>query len=142
MLIEYLVDPAGAGPFRWRQYRSVDRISPYCCLYARAGWWIQVARYIMNNGRPGEPLLSDLWFDYLMGTDLTADDRREGVYRSQIRYDILDREGEAINGPFLYFTGLGGQITYLLPDQDVIVVRFGDRYQLLHTTLYEIARFQ
>ena len=103
---------------------------------------MRIGRYLLDNGTADEPFLTDEWFDYLIGADLTDEARHEGVYRSQIRYNVLDREGELINGPFLYFTGLGGQVTYLVPDHDLIVIRFGDRYQLLHSTLYEIARFE
>lgn len=84
--------------------------------------------------------MSEEWFDYLLGRDLDPGDLVDGVYRSQIRYDILDRDGETLSGPFLYFSGLNGQITYIVPDRDLIVVRFGDGYQLLHSTLYEANR--
>jgi hypothetical protein len=54
---------------------------------------------------------------------------------------LLPREpGEVIRqaGPFAYMMGHGGQIAYLLPGQDAIVVRFGAQAQLLHSTLYEV----
>ncbi|MEM7300106.1 MAG: hypothetical protein AAF468_03395 [Pseudomonadota bacterium] len=44
--------------------------------------------------------------------------------------------------PFLYFMGQGGQTTYLVPQHDLAVVRFGDDHQLLHSTLYEAARLR
>lgn len=36
--------------------------------------------------------------------------------------------------------GQGGQVGYLKPEDDLVVVRFGAAIQLLHSTLYEVAR--
>ncbi len=148
ILTDEIVDPAGAGQFHWRLHPSTNgQVSAYCCLYATAEWWAHVARFISVNGVmpdgdgvESDSLLDDDWFDYLMGRDLDPVDLVDGVYRSQIRYDFLDRDGETLSGPFLYFAGLNGQITYIVPDHDLIVVRLGDRYQLLHSTLYEAHR--
>jgi hypothetical protein len=35
--------------------------------------------------------------------------------------------------------GQGGQILYMLPEQDLVILRFGEKMQLLHSTLYDIA---
>ena len=73
-----------------------------------------------------------------MGSEMCI---RDSVsYRSQIRYDILDRAGERLYGFFKYFLGQGGQILYLVPNENMVVIRFGDKHQLLHSTLYEIDR--
>lgn len=139
---ERLARPAGAGGFAWRRYHDDDRVSAYCCIYATALWWARVGQYVLDNGTPDEPFLPEDLHAYALGRDLDDAALRDGEYRTQLRYDILDREGESWQGPFAYFAGLGGQITYLLPDRDVVVVRFGDGYQLLHSTLYEISRFE
>jgi CubicO group peptidase (beta-lactamase class C family) len=97
-----------------------------------------VGRFLRDNGRPGEPFLPEaLWRDLLL-PDLGAEARREGTYGFQVRHDVLDRKGEALQGPFAYFMGHGGQMVYVLPEQDAVVVRFGERPQLLHSTLYEL----
>ncbi|MGI9407442.1 MAG: hypothetical protein ACR2O4_13810, partial [Hyphomicrobiaceae bacterium] len=57
-----------------------------------------------------------------------------------IRHDILDRPGEPIQGRFAYMMGQGGQVVYLMPSHDLVVVRFGGRHQKLHSTLYEVWR--
>ncbi|MEM9134777.1 MAG: serine hydrolase domain-containing protein [Actinomycetota bacterium] len=133
-----LVEPAGAGEFRWRRHPDDGRITAYCCLYATAEWWGAVLAYLAANGGD-DPLLSPEWFDYFLGRDHTDDERHVGQYRSQIRYDILDREGEELQGPFLYFSGLDGQLAYLMPDENLIVIRFGDGNQLLHSGLYLVS---
>ncbi len=143
LVYDTLAEPAGAGGFRWRQYSSspTGAVSPYCCLYATAQWWARVGYFVLHNGG-ATPLLSDQWHRYLLGDDLTAEQRRQNLYRGQLHYDVLDREGEALQGPFVYFSGLGGQITYLVPDADLVVVRFGHELPLLHSTLYAISHFE
>lgn len=138
---ERLARPAGAGGFAWRLYHDSDRVSAYCCIYATALWWARIGQYVLDNGTADRPFLSEELHAYALGLDLDDEALGDGEYRTQMRYDILDREGEAWQGRFAYFAGLGGQMTYLLPDQDLVVVRFGDGYQLLHSTLYEISGF-
>ena len=50
--------------------------------------------------------------------------------------NILDRDGEKLQGPFAYMMGRGGQTVYMMPQHDLVVVRFGDGLPLLHSTLY------
>ena len=129
--------PSGAGPAHWRLYHEGKPATAYCCLYARAMDWIYVARFIAANGSPENPLLPDALWRAFVGDDLTDSALRNGVYRNQTRYNILDREGQDLQGPFSYFAGRGGQTIYLMPQHNLIVVRFGDAQQLLHSTLYE-----
>ena len=49
---------------------------------------------------------------------------------------MLDRAGQALQGPFTYLMGQGGQVLYLLPEQQLVVYRAGETVQLLHSTLY------
>ena len=130
--------PAGAAEAYWRRYPAGDGVSAYCCLYARPLDWVRAGRFLLDNGSPGSPFLPEaLWRDFVL-PELDAEARRHGVYGDQIRHDVLDRPGEVLKGPFAYFLGHGGQVVYLLPRQDAVVVRFGERVQLLHSTLYEL----
>lgn len=139
LLSELIWKPAGAADADWRVHSKNDGISAYCCLYARPTDWLHVGRYLLNNGTPEAPFLpNDLWRDFIR-PDLTASVRQEGTYGWHLRHDVLDRDGEKLAGPFAYFMGHGGQMLYLLPDSDMVVVRFGERLQLLHSTLYELA---
>lgn len=133
--------PAGAGGFKWRKYPNDEKRmnTAYCCLYANIQDWARVAHYVMINGGD-ERFLPDELHAYLMGRDMEPVRLQNGEYRTQIRYDILNREGEGIKGRFAYFLGQGGQIIYLLPQENMVVIRFGERHQLLHSTIYEIHR--
>ena len=138
LLSDLIWTPAGAGDAQWRQYPSGNGVSAYCCLYARPIDWLRVGRFVLSNGMPDAPFLpEDLWRSFV-ASPLDAEERRRGVYGLHVRHDVLDRAGEAAQGPFSYFMGHGGQVVYLLPEQDAVVVRFGEEPQLLHSTLYEL----
>jgi CubicO group peptidase (beta-lactamase class C family) len=132
--------PAGARPAEWRRYGEGLEVTAYCCLYARPMDWARVGVFLMRNGTPGRPFLPEpMWRDFL-GRDLAPADVAGGRYGLHIRQDLLDRQGELLQGKFSFFMGSRGQITYLMPDQDLVVVRFGDGFQKLHSTLYETWR--
>lgn len=59
--------PAGAKRSDWRRYGPGLDVSAYCCLYARARDWVLSARYVMNNGMPGRPLLSPEFHQAFLG---------------------------------------------------------------------------
>jgi CubicO group peptidase (beta-lactamase class C family) len=131
---------AGSGNAHWRRYAARSDVSAYCCLYARARDWVLAARFIMKNGTPGHRLLGDEFHRAFLGEDLASSELSQGAYRLHAWHDILDRPGEPLQGRFTYFMGNGGQAVYLMPEKDLIVVRFGERPQLLHSTLYEAWR--
>lgn len=138
LLSRWIWHPAGAAEAYWRQYPMGPGVTSYCCLYARAADWVAVGRFLLNNGIPGNPFLpNDLWAALIL-PDLAPDDRRAGVYGLHIRHDVLDRAGAAVQGPFAYLMGHGGQVMYLVPGEDGVVVRFGESPQLLHSTLYQL----
>ncbi len=138
LLSDTIWAPAGAGEAVWRAYPNGEGVSAYCCLYARASDWLAVGRFLLTNGAPEAPLLpEDLWRDWLQPS-LPPAARRAGVYGDHLRHDVLDREGAEVQAPFAYFMGHGGQILYLVPDLEAVVVRFGAEPQLLHSTLYEV----
>lgn len=139
ILSDLIWKPAGAASADWRAYSKAEGVSAYCCLFARPIDWLRVGRYILNNGTSEEPFLpDDLWQEFVQ-PKLADAQRREGSYGWHLRHDVLDRNGAALAGPFAYFMGRGGQMLYLLPDSDMVVIRFGERPQLLHSTLYELA---
>lgn len=138
LMSELIWAPAGAADARWRTFPGSDEVSAYCCLYARPLDWLRVGRFLLDNGTPEEPFLPpDLWRAFVL-PDLAPEARRAGAYGLHLRHDVLDREGEALRGPFAYLMGQGGQVVYLVPGADLVAVRFGERPQLLHSTLYEL----
>ncbi len=140
ILSEKLWKPAGAFRAKWRTYTHDGAVTPYCCLYARAEDWAKVGIYLSRNGTPGQPFLSPERFSLVNATRFPKEKLRDGVYGLHVRHDILDRAGEPLQGPFTYFVGHKGQLVYLKPQEDLVVVRVGRRHTLLHSTLYFLWR--
>ena len=138
LLSDTIWQPAGADTAYWRHYPQGDGVAAYCCLYARALDWLLVGRYILDNGTPEAPLLPDDMWQAWVQPDLPAEVRRAGAYGDHLRHDVLDRDGADVSGPFAYAMGHNGQVLYLFAQEDVVVVRFGDGPQLLHSTLYTL----
>ncbi|WP_428646330.1 serine hydrolase domain-containing protein [Roseibium sp.] len=138
ILSEEIWRPSGAADAFWLRHEDGTEVPAYCCLFATPEDWIRVGGYLMRNGSPADPFLRpDLWQDFFG----KAHGRRElakGVYGLHVRHDILDRQGEVLQGPFTYMMGQGGQVVYMMPEKDLVVVRFGEEHALLHSTLYAL----
>lgn len=136
LLAEKLWGPAAAQTALWRKPGEAASVSAYCCIYATARDWIQIGVYLMRNGTAGASFLPDnLWREF-MGLDVDAEARQADHYGQHILQNVLDREGQALQGPFTYLMGQNGQILYLMPQHGLVVYRAGERFQLLHSTLY------
>lgn len=140
LLSEMIWRPAGAAEAVWRRYDAKLPVTPYCCIYARPIDWLRVAQFLMRNGTPEAPFLPHKLWRSLMGLDLPHAALHDGVYSTFTNHNILDRSGEALRGPFAFFFGSRGQTVYLMPARDLVVVRFGNKIQLLHSTLYGVGR--
>lgn len=136
LLAEKLWRPAGAAAASWRQPAVGAPVSAYCCIYATARDWIRIGQYLIENGTAAAPFLpTPLWREFL-GLDVSYADRLHDNYGQHLRQNVLDRAGQALQGPFTYLMGQGGQVLYLLPEQQLVVYRSGEAVQLLHSTLY------
>ncbi|MEM7753887.1 MAG: serine hydrolase, partial [Pseudomonadota bacterium] len=130
LLSELIWEPAGAEDADWLQHTHSDGVTAYCCLFARPRDWLRVGRFLLNNGPPDAPFLPEaLWQEFLV-PDLAVEDRRAEAYGWHLRHDVLDRPDATVQGPFAYFLGHNGQVVYLLPETDTVVVRFGREMQL------------
>lgn len=136
LLSQKIWRPSGAAEAFWMRHVEAEEVTAYCCLYATARDWLRVGRFLMKNGSASDPFLPEpLWQDFF-GAALSLEDRSRGAYGLHIRHDVLDRKDEALQGRFSYMMGQGGQIVYMMPDRDVVAVRFGESHSLLHSTLY------
>ncbi len=153
LLSEKIWRPAGAAHAHWRTFTNEGSVTPYCCLFATVEDWAKVAYFLSKNGitidqanQTDEPqsltpfLQSSSVIKYMVPGRFKAQDLREGIYGLHVRHDILDRTNEAIQGPFTYFVGHGGQLVYLLPEHDLVIVRFGRKHTLLHSNVYYLWR--
>ncbi len=140
ILSEKIWRPAGAARAYWRRYAKDAPVSPYCCVYATARDWANVAAFVMRNGEKDDPFLPPALIRRFLELDLPTPKLRAGHYGLHLYQNILDRKGEPLQGPFTYMLGNKGQTTYLMPQEDLVVVRFGEKVPLLHSTLYSAWR--
>jgi hypothetical protein len=75
-----------------------------------------------------------------MGVDVPEEDvkKDKGVYGSHVYHNMLNRAGERLQGRFTYFFGSRGQTVYMMPQEKLVAVRFGQQIPKLHSTLYAI----
>ncbi|MDA7423235.1 serine hydrolase domain-containing protein [Thalassococcus lentus] len=137
VLSDLIWKPAGASDAYWRNVPDTEIASAWCCLYARPADWLRVGQFLLNNGGD-TPFLPAALHQAFLFPDLDPETRSAGHYGWHVRHDVLDRPGQQVQGPFTYLMGHGGQVVYLVPSENAVVVRFGDEPQLLHSTLYSI----
>lgn len=136
LLSEKIWLPAGAQDAVWRKPSVESSVSAYCCIYATARDWLRVGMFFEANGSAADPFLPNkLWREFL-GLDVPLSKRLNDHYGNHTLQNVLDRNGEDLQGPFTYFMGQNGQILYIMPEKRPVVYRAGERYQLLHSTLY------
>lgn len=136
LMAEQIWQPAMAQPALWRKPTIDKPVSAYCCIYASPRDWIRIGLYLNANGTPDAPFLPQpLWREF-MGLDIDPALRAADHYGNHVYQNVLDRPGQALQGPFTYLMGQGGQVLYLMPERDLVVYRSGEGIQLLHSTLY------
>jgi len=108
----------------------------FCCIYTTARGWLQVGRLIMDGGRSGgEQVVSESWI-----REMTTPAATNPNYGYQIwlgsppgkerKYN--DKTVKAFHSePFVaadirYIDGFGGQRVYMIPSQELIIVRTGE----------------
>lgn len=136
LLSDQIWVPSGAAAALWRRPASDLSVSAYCCIYATARDFVRIGVYLAGNGTPDAPFLPEpLWRQFL-GLDTPNAQRQVNHYGFHIQQNVLDRDGEELQGPFTYLLGQGGQMLYLMPERGLVVYRAGEGLPLLHSTLY------
>ncbi|MEP3274777.1 MAG: serine hydrolase [Stappiaceae bacterium] len=136
ILNEKIWAPSGAGKAEWRRYHSDLGVTAYCCIYATPSDWLRVGVFLMKNGDQDRPFLPHTLWQTYFGGSISKQARHAGRYGMHVFHNVLDRKGQPLQGPFSFMAGTGGQRVYMMPEADLVVVRFGAKRQLLHSTLY------
>ncbi len=108
----------------------------FCCIYTTARGWLQVGRLMMDGGRSGgEQVVPEAWV-----AEMTTPAKTNPNYGYQIwlgsppgqerKYN--DKTVKAFHSePYMasdirYIDGFGGQRVYMIPSQELIIVRTGE----------------
>jgi CubicO group peptidase (beta-lactamase class C family) len=107
----------------------------FCCIYTTARGWLQIGRLILDQGRIGaDQVLPADWIkamttpsannpNYGYQTWLGSPPGTERKYNDKT---IKAYHSEPFAAPdMIYIDGFGGQRVYIVPSQDLIVIRTG-----------------
>lgn len=107
----------------------------FCCIYTTARAWLQVGRLIMDGGRSGgEQVIPEEWIRAMATPAATNPNYGYQLWLGsppgkERKYN--DKTVKAFHSePYVaadirYIDGFGGQRVYMIPSQDLIIVRMG-----------------
>jgi CubicO group peptidase (beta-lactamase class C family) len=108
----------------------------FCCIYTTARGWLHVGRLIMNKGKVGDDqVVPAQWIDEM--TTPSPSNPNYGIQiwlgsppGTQRKYNdnaMKAYHSEPFAAPdMIYIDGFGGQRVYMVPSQDLIIVRTGE----------------
>lgn len=129
----------GAPPAAVWLDREAGMPRTFCCIYTSARGWLQVGRLILNKGRTGDTqVLPESWIG-----SMTTPSPNNPNYGYQIWLGspvgqqrlYNDKTIKAFHSePFvaqdvIFIDGFGGQRVYIIPSQELIIVRTGKAIQ-------------
>jgi CubicO group peptidase (beta-lactamase class C family) len=109
----------------------------FCCLYTTAQGWLRVGRLILDGGRVGtDQVVPESWIramttpaptnpNYGLQIWLGSPPGKERRYNDRTAVKALHSEPFAAED-MIYIDGFGGQRVYIVPSEQLIVVRTGE----------------
>lgn len=108
---------------RWSMDREDGDEKAFCCFYATARDFARLGKLFMTDGKFGEDQVVPAWYIQEMiklPPMLTEDGTQNQRYGLHVWvYD----DGQS---PIIYFRGIKGQYIFVLPEEDLLVVRVGE----------------
>lgn len=107
----------------------------FCCLFAAARDWLRVGRLILEGGRVGgEVLIPETWISAMTSASPNNPNfgfqiwrgSPTGTERKYNDYTVKAFHSEPfVAADILYIDGFGGQRVYIVPSEELIIVRTG-----------------
>ena len=120
-----LWEPIGAGG---NAYWSLDKEEgdekAFCCLYASARDFSLLGQLVLHNGKlNGEQIISNAFLKEMVKTPKLKTD--DDVFNMRYGWHIWVYKNKG--NPVYYFRGLKGQYIIVIPAQNRVIVRLGER---------------
>ena len=106
---------------------------PFCCLFATPRDWARVGQLFLNRGRVnGQQIVPESWLDKMKQPSPFVSSYGYHIWlkaRTKEKPGVYERSSSQ---PFLaqdtfYLDGASNQRVYIIPDQDLVIVRVGER---------------
>ncbi|WP_299406652.1 serine hydrolase [Acaryochloris sp. IP29b_bin.148] len=127
-----LWQPMGAQEAQLWLDRPEGNAKPFCCLFARSQDWLRVGQLLLNAGKVDQQqLVPANWIKKMITSDGV-----EPIYGYHIWLKARTEGGPGYRKmstePFLaddmfYLDGWGQQRVYVMPSQELVIVRVGDK---------------
>jgi len=136
-LSERLWSRLGAGSAAvWLDHES-GMARTFCCLQGSARDWLAVGRLILDKGRVGdEQVVPEAWIAAMLtpsaananfGLQLWLGNAAGGARRYNSKSPLRARQSEPFLAPDVAVLEGGGQRVYIVPSQQLVIVRIGVR---------------
>ena len=107
----------------WSMDREEGDEKAFCCFYATARDFARLGKLFMTGGKFGNEQVVPEWYISEMIT-LPEMETEEGTPNQ--RYGLHVWVYDDGNSPMIYYRGIKGQYVFVLPEEDLIVVRVGE----------------
>ncbi len=106
---------------------------PFCCLFATPRDWARIGQLFLDRGRVnGKQIVPESWLDKMKQPSPFVSSYGYHIWlkaRTKEKPGVYDRSSSQ---PFLaqdtfYLDGASNQRVYIIPDQDLVIVRVGER---------------
>ena len=106
---------------------------PFCCLFATPRDWARVGQLFLDRGRVnGQQIVPESWLEKMKRPSPFVSSYGYHIWlkaRTKEKPGVYDRSSSQ---PFLaqdtfYLDGASNQRVYIIPDQDLVIVRVGER---------------
>ncbi|MEL6495955.1 MAG: serine hydrolase [Cyanobacteria bacterium J06623_7] len=115
--------------------RSQGNPKPFCCLFATPRDWGRVGQLFLTRGRVNNrQIVSESWLERMIQPSTLSDNYGYHLWlkaRTDSKPGLYSRDAEQ---PFLaadtvYLDGASNQRVYIIPEQDLVIVRVGEKPQ-------------
>jgi len=111
------------SPAHWSMDREEGDEKAFCCFYATARDFARLGKLFMTGGKFGEEQVVPAWYIQEM-IQLPEILTEEGTPNQ--RYGLHVWVYDDGKSPMIYYRGIKGQYVFVLPEEDLLVVRVGE----------------
>ncbi len=107
----------------WGKDRKDGITKSFCCFYATPRDFAKIGLLVLNKGKyKGKQIISEKYIDSLLQPANWLKYKNKNVDFYGLHFWIVEHKNQKIP----YFAGMFGQYIFIIPEQNAVVVRFGE----------------